>query len=82
MQNNVFTADGRWSVVTNYNQHNGGRIWLIWDSKYFELEDISLYSQCIHVRVRDTNRKQAFWLTMVYGLNKAVERAELWRQLG
>ena len=29
MQSNVFTAEGKWSVITNYNQHCGGRIWLI-----------------------------------------------------
>ena len=28
MHNNVFTMDGKWSVVTNYSQHGGGRIWV------------------------------------------------------
>ena len=31
VQNNMFTNDDRWSVVTNYNHHIGGRMWLIWD---------------------------------------------------
>ena len=81
MQNNVFSSDGKWSLVTNYNQHNGGRIWLLWDPKYFELEDITTFTQCIHVKVSVRNRLQSFWLTMVYGLNKATERDELWNQL-
>ena len=24
LQNNLFTSNGKWSVVTNYNQHCGG----------------------------------------------------------
>ena len=29
LQNNVFTSGVKWSVITNYNQHRGGRIWFI-----------------------------------------------------
>ena len=82
MHNNVFTADGKWSVVTNYNHHNGGRIWMIWDHNLFELDEFSTFSQCIHVKVSDKIRKQTFWLTIVYGMNKASERADLWQQIG
>ena len=65
MQNNVFTADGKWSVVTNYNHHSGGRIWLIWDSKLIDLDVINSYSQCVHVKVIKKSKNQTYWLTMV-----------------
>ena len=56
MVNTVFTEAGRWSVVTNYNQHKGGRIWLIWDSKLFDIDILNTYSQCIHVRATEKSR--------------------------
>ena len=57
MQNNIFTLEGKWSVVTNYNQHCGGRIWLVWDPKFFELNDIQTFWQGIHGRERDRIRR-------------------------
>ena len=45
MHNNVFTMDGKWSVVTNYSQHGGGRIWVIRDSKSFEVGYLCIYTQ-------------------------------------
>ena len=82
VQNNIFSSDGKLYLVTNYSHHSGGRIWLIWDSKCFELEGISIYTQCIHMKVRDKSRNLNYWLTMVYGLNQASDREVLWQQLG
>ena len=51
-------------------------------TKLFDLDVTTIYSQCVHVKVIDKSRNQSYWLTMVYGLNKASERDELWQQLG
>ena len=64
-QSNVFTFAGQWSVITNYNLHSGGRIWLIWDPMHFELVNFRSYSQCIHAKVKERHKMHSFWITVV-----------------
>ncbi|XP_074291447.1 uncharacterized protein LOC141618246 [Silene latifolia] len=39
------------------------------------------WNKSIHAKVLDKSRKKLFWLTVVYGLNHAHERNELWDSL-
>ncbi|XP_074299917.1 uncharacterized protein LOC141631098 [Silene latifolia] len=61
--------------------HKGGRIWVIWDPQLFEVDILDVSVQCIHSLVTDKVRKMKFWFTVVYGMNKAVEREPLWSSL-
>ncbi|XP_074271065.1 uncharacterized protein LOC141594987 [Silene latifolia] len=61
--------------------HKGGRIWVIWDPRLFEVDILDVSVQCIHTLVTDKARKTKFWFTVVYGLNKAAEREPLWNRL-
>ncbi|XP_074306200.1 uncharacterized protein LOC141641438 [Silene latifolia] len=70
-----------WSIVTNTSLHKGGRVWLIWDPSMFQLNIIDITAQCIHAEAYDKVRKKMFWITMIYGFNKPVERESLWLSL-
>ncbi|XP_074299370.1 uncharacterized protein LOC141630450 [Silene latifolia] len=61
--------------------HKGGRIWVIWDPQLFEVDILDVSVQCIHSLVTDKVRKMKFWFTVVYGMNKAVEREPLWSSI-
>ncbi|XP_074299353.1 uncharacterized protein LOC141630431 [Silene latifolia] len=65
-----------WSICSNTSLHKGGRIWLIWNPNYFEVDVCDITVQCIHTKVRDKIRKNSFWFTVVYGLNQAADRNE------
>ncbi|XP_074267113.1 uncharacterized protein LOC141590418 [Silene latifolia] len=70
-----------WSICTNSSMHKGGRIWVIWDPTSFWVDIQDITSQCIHVKVFDKGRRSNFWMTVVYGMNKAAERDPLWQKL-
>ncbi|XP_074313912.1 uncharacterized protein LOC141649113 [Silene latifolia] len=70
-----------WSICSNTSLHKGGRIWLIWNPNYFEVDVCDITVQCIHTKVRDKIRKNSFWFTVVYGLNQAADREDLWSRL-
>ncbi|XP_074305396.1 uncharacterized protein LOC141640524 [Silene latifolia] len=46
-----------------------------------KLNIIDIIAQCIHAEVFDKVRKKMFWITMIYGFNKPVERESLWLSL-
>ncbi|XP_074288364.1 uncharacterized protein LOC141613524 [Silene latifolia] len=70
-----------WAICTNTSLHKGGRIWLIWDTKVYEVTVYDVTIQCIHSKVVDKARKTVFWFTVVYGLNQLNERDDLWNSL-
>ncbi|XP_074306326.1 uncharacterized protein LOC141641568 [Silene latifolia] len=70
-----------WAICTNTSLHKGGRIWHIWDPNSFDVDICDVTVQSIHAKVYDKSRKKLFWLTVVYGLNHAHERTELWDSL-
>ncbi|XP_074299195.1 uncharacterized protein LOC141630247 [Silene latifolia] len=70
-----------WSICTNNSFHKGGRVWLLWDPKLYNVEVLHISAQCIHSRVVNKVNRMVFWLSMVYGFNKAHEREPLWEDL-
>ncbi|XP_048502886.1 uncharacterized protein LOC125498678 [Beta vulgaris subsp. vulgaris] len=70
-----------WSVVTNHQQHRGGRIWVIWLPNVFHLDVIECHAQFIHCRVEHRSSNKSFCITFVYGMNDAQDREELWNRL-
>ncbi|XP_074297256.1 uncharacterized protein LOC141627961 [Silene latifolia] len=69
-------------VVTGNNSlHQGGRVWLLWDPKLYQVDVLDITAQCIHSRIFDKMKKVYFWVTMVYGFNKLQERESLWEKL-
>ncbi|XP_074305135.1 uncharacterized protein LOC141640143 [Silene latifolia] len=60
---------------------SGGRIWLLWEPTAYDIDILDVQIQSIHFQVIDKIRRQKFWMTVVYGLNKAAERIPLWESL-
>ena len=72
----------KWSVVTNYTCHKGGRIWLVWLPSRFVVDVILSHAQLIHCKVMQKGTGKVFRLTIVYGFNSAEERklfGEYWK---
>ncbi|XP_074293516.1 uncharacterized protein LOC141620581 [Silene latifolia] len=67
-----------WSICTNSSLHHGGRIWLLWDPSLYDVTVLDIQVQCIHSEVLDKARRNRFWFTVIYGLNKLAEREPLW----
>ncbi|XP_058776932.1 uncharacterized protein LOC131651274 [Vicia villosa] len=40
-----------WNVINNYKHHDNGRIWIVWDPKRVNLEEITMTEQMIHCRM-------------------------------
>ncbi|XP_074288263.1 uncharacterized protein LOC141613430 [Silene latifolia] len=78
VRNNICSS---WAISTNNGVHKGGRVWLIWNPAYFEVDIKDITSQTIHSAVWDKANDRRYWLTIVYGFNKAVLRRELWKKL-
>ncbi|XP_021760245.1 uncharacterized protein LOC110725081 [Chenopodium quinoa] len=68
----------QWSVITNYSKVDKGRIWIIWQPTLFLVQGVRIESQCIHTHITHKATGVSFWCTMVYGLNVAIHREELW----
>ncbi|XP_010685067.1 uncharacterized protein LOC104899550 [Beta vulgaris subsp. vulgaris] len=73
-------CDG-WSVVTNYSNHRGGRIWVIWLPQMFQVNIIECHTQFIHYRVEHRATGRKFYVTFLYGMNEASDREDLWIEL-
>lgn len=57
-----------------------GGIWLLWDGDCVELSIIRAHKQFVHVLV-EPNKVEEWTLSIVYGIPKPPERADLWREL-
>ncbi|XP_021742002.1 uncharacterized protein LOC110708223 [Chenopodium quinoa] len=76
---NNFGSD--WSVITNHYVSKYSRIWITWLPSVFSVDSCRIDFQFIHVCVTHVALRKKFWLTMVYGLNTALERESLWAQI-
>ncbi|KAK9667987.1 hypothetical protein RND81_13G026500 [Saponaria officinalis] len=65
-----------WKLVSNYQCHDNGRIWVAWKSSRVHLEVIGVYDQLIWCLVK--NNGVVFFLAIVYGLNSREGRRRLW----
>ncbi|XP_074266559.1 uncharacterized protein LOC141589836 [Silene latifolia] len=70
-----------WAICTNHQSHKGGRIWMLWNPKAYQVDIQHVSSQTIHARLTDRVRQREFWITFVYGFNKAADRKNLWTSL-
>ncbi|XP_074292176.1 uncharacterized protein LOC141619040 [Silene latifolia] len=69
-----------WNLVHNTSVHDGGRIWLIWDSGNYTVDIISIEAQVIHAKVTCITG-QVWWMSVIYRCNKVYERIPLWDSL-
>ncbi|XP_074304192.1 uncharacterized protein LOC141638913 [Silene latifolia] len=60
----------QWEVVHNNNVHEGGRIWLVWDSAIFSVDILGCEAQVIHSKITSLQNGHVWWLSVVYGFNR------------
>ncbi|XP_074277532.1 uncharacterized protein LOC141601161 [Silene latifolia] len=70
-----------WEVVHNNNVHDGGRIWLVWDSAIFSVVILGCEAQVIHSKITSLQTGHVWWLSVVYGFNRVPDRVPLWGSL-
>ncbi|XP_074278368.1 uncharacterized protein LOC141601959 [Silene latifolia] len=70
-----------WTMVNNIGSHDGGRVWIIWDATNYKVEVLSCEAQVINTKVTFLPTGDIWWMSVVYGFNKANERIHLWQSL-
>ncbi|MQM00346.1 hypothetical protein Taro_033080 [Colocasia esculenta] len=66
----------------NYDEHPGGRIWVLWNGATVQLHYVKVTSQLIHLDCTELPSGRLSHLTVVYGSNLAYERKMLWQDIG
>ncbi|XP_070001898.1 uncharacterized protein [Nicotiana sylvestris] len=70
-----------WEILHNYICATNGRIWLIWDTRYYKVTLIRAEVQVVHCLVNGIIGDQECLLTVVYGYNTIQQRKQLWDNL-
>lgn len=58
----------------NYDKHDNGRIWVLWDDNKEVVKHIRSTSQLIHCGIFDMNGGFLNWCTSIYAMNHLEER--------
>jgi len=66
-----------WSLLSNYEEHRLGRLWLVWRNNV-RLTLLYKIAQLITCSVSVEGRHEEFFVSFVYASNFVVERKALW----
>ena len=58
-----------WKSLHNYNDAANGRIWIIWDDNWYDVQLINSTAQMIHCQVKERSKGFQFNLSVIYGFN-------------
>lgn len=61
----------KWSFLDNYEKHNNGRIWMIWDESKIKVKRLAWSNQYIHCELEYIKD----------GINTLEQRKKLWRDI-
>ncbi|XP_020266638.1 uncharacterized protein LOC109842142 [Asparagus officinalis] len=70
-----------WKWISNIHMANKARIWILWESKVFSVQNINATDQFITHKLESKDGKLSFLLTAVYALNQTEGRKTLWEDL-
>ncbi|KAF3650534.1 putative glutathione S-transferase U10-like [Capsicum annuum] len=70
-----------WRILHNYSDASNGRIWLIWDQNYYDLQKLKTFAQLVHRLVQNRRKGHQFLITVIYGFNTMELRRTLWDEL-
>ncbi|XP_074305940.1 uncharacterized protein LOC141641166 [Silene latifolia] len=68
-------------LETNYAEHAGGRLWVLWNPITVDVQVLDRGDQFIHCSLLHHATQRKIVVTFVYALNRAVERLGLWNRL-
>ena len=72
---------GSWNYMDNYDRHENGRIWLLWDHREVNLKLIQTDEQFIHVEIYSLGQSLKFVALVIYAFNQLDRRKELWNKI-
>ena len=70
-----------WCVLSNYHSSPLGRVWVLWDPSVLDVVLVTCSAQAIHVRVTSIEKGWSCVVSVLYGDNELVHRADLWADL-
>nr|XP_010312970.1 uncharacterized protein LOC104644590 [Solanum lycopersicum] len=70
-----------WKRMHNYNDAANGRIWIIWDDSWYDVQQINRSAQLIHCQVKERSKGFQFNFSVIYGFNTIEQRKSLWTDL-
>ena len=68
-----------WCFTSNISMHKGGRIIVAWNPDVFQVYQIIMNSQYIHMQICLKEKNWLFNANVVYGYNSEMERKSLWK---
>ncbi|KAK9757812.1 hypothetical protein RND81_01G187800 [Saponaria officinalis] len=68
-------------VLTNYEFHSNGRIWVLWNPTTVSVSAVVSHAQVIHFQLCHHGSGVTFQVSIVYACNDAKLREELWSSL-
>ena len=77
----VASSFQEWEHSVNYEEHDRGRVWIMWKAAEFKVMVIESMEQAIHCEILHIFTNRCFALTTIYGSNDANERLLLWQFL-
>nr|XP_016502431.1 PREDICTED: uncharacterized protein LOC107820630 [Nicotiana tabacum] len=70
-----------WSLLNNYGDASNGRIWIMWDSRIYNIKKLASQVQYIQCHIIGKHNGVDFLIAVVYGFNTMEQRKTLWSQL-
>ncbi|XP_074265520.1 uncharacterized protein LOC141587959 [Silene latifolia] len=70
-----------YAMESNYSNHSGGRIWVIWNPAVAHVQVLARGAQFIHCTLLHLATQIKIAITFVYAFNRAQERMGLWDSL-
>ena len=71
----------KWCHADNYDHHDNGRIWLLWNDQRIKVQILSKSDQFIHCGIYDMADSLLQWTTFIYAQNHLDRHRELWHAI-
>lgn len=71
----------KWKVAHNFDEHEAGRMLILWNPELLEMEMVGIHDQVMHLKVTCKISARTFYVSFVYGLHSIVARRPLWECL-
>ncbi|XP_074293081.1 uncharacterized protein LOC141619991 [Silene latifolia] len=75
------TSFNRYSAYCNYNKHNNGRIWLLWNPMTTKVDILEEHAQVVQCNVKHLVTGMSYYFSVVYGSNNDGIRKALWSSM-
>ncbi|XP_074315440.1 uncharacterized protein LOC141651639 [Silene latifolia] len=77
----IFKKFPNYRILTNYQNHYNGRIWVFWNPNTITMVNTDTHAQVIHCGIIHNATNHRLDVSFVYGCNTAHGRESLWTEL-